>query len=94
MLALALAYGLSIGSGARWGLLSEVVDEQQFVLGRSAINLSVGAMQIAGFGIAGILLQTLSPSSVLWLATGFAAVSVLVNRFGLQDRPPRRVART
>src|SRR5690349_13091589 len=49
VLALGLAYGLSIGSGARWGLLSEVVDERQFVLGRSAINLSVGAMQIAGF---------------------------------------------
>ncbi|HZX05280.1 MFS transporter [Kribbella sp.] len=94
VLALALAYGLSIGSGARWGLLSEVVDERQFVLGRSAINLSVGAMQIAGFGIAGILLQTLSPSTVLWLATGFSAVAVGVNRFGLRDRPPRRVART
>ncbi|MFG1911246.1 hypothetical protein [Kribbella sp. NPDC048928] len=94
LLALALAYGLSIGSGARWGLLSEVVDERQFVLGRSAINLSVGAMQIAGFGIAGVLLQTLSPSTVLWLAVGFSAVAVLVNRFGLRDRPPRRVART
>ncbi|MGZ0153329.1 MFS transporter [Kribbella sp. WER1] len=94
VLALALAYGLSIGSGARWGLLGEVVDERQFVLGRSAINLSVGAMQIAGFGIAGVLLQALSPSTVLWLAVGFSAVAVPVNRFGLRDRPPRRVART
>jgi MFS family permease len=94
LLALAVAYGLSIGSGVRWGLLGEVVGEEQFILGRSAMNLSVGAMQIAGFGIAGLLLQAISPSMVLWLATGFAALTVPVLRFGLRDRAPRRVART
>lgn len=93
-LGLALAYGLSIGAGVRWGLLGEVLGTDQFVLGRSAMNLSVGAMQIAGFGIAGILLQAVSASTVLWIATGFAAVSVPVIRFGLRDRAPRRVART
>jgi MFS family permease len=94
LLALAVAYGLSIGSGVRWGLLSEVVHEDQFVLGRSAMNLSVGAMQIAGFGIAGILLQAVGPSTVLWLATGCSALAVPVIRFGLGDRAPRRIART
>ncbi|MEU4192080.1 MFS transporter [Kribbella sp. NPDC026611] len=94
LLALAVAYGLSIGAGVRWGLLSEVTRADQFVLGRSAMNLSVGAMQIAGFGIAGILLQAVSPGTVLWLATGLSALAVLVIRFGLQDRAPRRVART
>lgn len=94
LLSLAIAYGLSIGAGVRWGLLGEVVHDDQFILGRSAMNLSVGAMQIAGFGIAGILLQAVSPSTVLWTATGFAALAVPVVRFGLRDRPPRRVART
>ncbi|WP_329476329.1 MFS transporter [Kribbella sp. NBC_01484] len=94
LLALAVAYGLSIGSGVRWGLLGEVVGEDQFILGRSAMNLSVGAMQIAGFGIAGLLLQAISPSAVLWLATGFSALTVPVLRFGLRNRAPRRVART
>ena len=94
LLALLVAYGLSIGSGVRWGLLSEVVDEEQFVLGRSAMNLSVGAMQIAGFGTAGLLLQALTPSEVLWLATGCSALAVPVIRFGLRNRSPRRVART
>jgi MFS family permease len=94
LLALAAAYGLSIGSGVRWGLLGEVVGEDQFILGRSAMNLSVGAMQIAGFGIAGLLLQAISPSAVLWLATGFSALTVPVLRFGLRNRAPRRVART
>ncbi|WP_134102302.1 MFS transporter [Kribbella pratensis] len=94
VLSLTLAYGLSIGAGVRYGLLGEVVQDDQFILGRSAMNLSVGAMQIAGFGIAGILLQAVSPSTVLWIATGFATLAVPVVRFGLQDRPPRRVART
>jgi MFS family permease len=94
LLALLVAYGLSIGSGVRWGLLNEVVDQDQFVLGRSAMNLSVGAMQIAGFGTAGLLLQALSPSTVLWLATACSALAVPVLRFGLRDREARRVART
>lgn len=93
-LAFAVAYGLSIGSGVRWGLLGDVVRADQFVLGRSAMNLSVGAMQVAGFGIAGVLLQAVSPSAVLWIATGCAAVAVPVVRFGLRDRAPRRLART
>jgi MFS family permease len=94
LLALGVAYGLSIGSGVRWGLLGEVLGHDQFILGRSAMNLSVGAMQIAGFGIAGILLQAISPSAVLWIATGFSALAALMIRFGLRDRAPRRVART
>jgi hypothetical protein len=94
LLALLVAYGLSIGSGVRWGLLNDVVDKDQFVLGRSAMNLSVGAMQVAGFGTAGLLLQALSPSTVLWLATGASALAVPAFRFGLRDRAPRRVART
>lgn len=94
VLSFAIAYGLSIGAGVRWGLLGEVVHDDQFILGRSAMNLSVGAMQIAGFGIAGILLQAVSPSTLLWIATGFAALAVPVIRFGLRDRSPRRVART
>lgn len=94
VLSLAVAYGLSIGAGVRWGLLGEVVHTDQFVLGRSAMNLSVGAMQIAGFGVAGVLLQMVSPSTVLWIATACAALAVPVIRFGLHDRAPRRVART
>ncbi|MFF1819893.1 hypothetical protein ACFVWG_21510 [Kribbella sp. NPDC058245] len=93
-LALVVAYGLSIGSGVRWGLLNDIVAADQFILGRSAMNLSVGAMQIAGFGVAGLLLQAMSPSTVLWLATACSALTIPVIRFGLRDRAPRRGART
>ncbi|GAA0581417.1 MFS transporter [Kribbella sandramycini] len=94
VLALVVAYGLSIGAGVRWGLLNDVVHPDQFVLGRSAMNLSAGAMQIAGFGLAGLLLQAMSPSTVLWLATGCSALAIPVIRFGLRNRAPRRIART
>ncbi len=93
-LALLVAYGLSIGSGVRWGLLNDVVAADQFVLGRSAMNLSVGAMQIAGFGLAGLLLQAMSPQTVLWLATACSALTIPALRFGLRDRAARRGART
>ncbi len=94
LVTLAVAYCLSIGAGVRWGLLNEVLPHEDFVLGRSAMNLSVGAMQILGFGVAGILLQILQPTQVFWLAAvlSFAAVPVL--RFGLTKRPPRRTAAT
>ncbi|ADB32084.1 hypothetical protein Kfla_3020 [Kribbella flavida DSM 17836] len=94
LLTLAVAYGLSIGAGVRWGLLNEVVDRDQFVLGRSAMNLSVGAMQIAGFGAAGLLLQVFDPAEVFWLATACSALTIPVLRYGLSNRPPRRVGRT
>ncbi|MEV0283008.1 hypothetical protein AB0H36_02700 [Kribbella sp. NPDC050820] len=94
LITLLVAYGLSIGSGVRSGLLNEVVGQDQFVLGRSAMNLSVGAMQIAGFGTAGLLLQDLRPSDVLWLAAACSALAIPVIWFGLLDRKPRRLART
>ncbi|GAA1569074.1 MFS transporter [Kribbella sancticallisti] len=94
LLTLAVAYGLSIASGVRWGLLNEVVHRDQFILGRSAMNLSVGAMQIAGFGAAGLLLQVFDAGQVFWLAAAFSALTVPVLRFGLKDRAPRRLTGT
>ncbi|MFC0623854.1 hypothetical protein [Kribbella deserti] len=94
LLTLAVAYGLSIASGVRWGLLNEVVHRDQFVLGRSTMNLSVGAMQIAGFGGAGLLLQVFDPAQVFWLAAICSALTLPILRFGLQDRAPRRAAAT
>lgn len=94
LLTLAVAYGLSIAGGVRWGLLNEVVDQDQFILGRSAMNLSVGAMQIAGFGAAGLLLQVFEASEVFWLAAAFSALTIPVLRFGLADRAPRRLTGT
>jgi MFS family permease len=88
------AYLLSIGSGARWGLLSQVTRPGSFALARSAINISVGVIQIVGFAAAGSLLALLEPHQILWLAAGLAALAVPVTRAGIGDHPPRRARRT
>jgi hypothetical protein len=94
LLALAVAYGLSIGSGVRWGLLGEVVGEEQFILGRSAMNLSSARCRSPASASPDCCCRQSVRRLVLWLATGFAALTVPVLRFGLRDRAPRRVART
>lgn len=93
LLVLGAAYVISIGSGVRWGLLSEVVPTESFPLARSTMNVAVGAFQIVGFATSGVLLTTLSAAQVFLLATLVAAVAVPVLRFGLAERPPRRTAR-
>jgi len=50
MFTVLLALGLtsSLGAGVQYGLLGEIVPPQGYVLGRSALNIAVGAMQLAG----------------------------------------------
>jgi len=92
-IAFGAAYVLSIGSGVRWGLLSQVLPDGEYALARSAMNISVGVMQIAGFAAGGVLVNVLSVSQVFWLATVLAAVAGLVTRSGIGDHPPRRPGR-
>src|SRR4051794_2200771 len=87
------AYVLSIGNGVRWGLLTEVLPSGDFALARSAMNVSVGVMQIAGFATAGLLMHALSVSQVFWLAASLPAIAVAVTWCGITDHPPRRVGR-
>jgi MFS family permease len=93
LLVLGAAYVLSVGSGVRWGLLSEVVPTESFPLARSTMNVAVGAFQIVGFATSGLLLSTLSAPQVFLLATLVAAAAVPVLRLGIAERPPRRTAR-
>ena len=92
-LTLAQAYVVSIGAGARWGLLTQVLPEASFRLARSAMNVAVGAFQVVGFAAGGLLLQVLSVRGVFALAAVLSAVAVVVLRTGLPEQPPRRTAR-
>ncbi|MEU0990679.1 MFS transporter [Streptomyces sp. NPDC005953] len=67
----------------------DVVPEGSYVLGRSALNIAVGSMQILGFAASGALLALTGPSGAFWLSAGLALTSALVSRLGLQRRPPR-----
>ena len=93
LIVLGAAYVISIGSGVRWGLLSEVVPPESFPLARSTMNVAVGAFQIVGFAGGGLLLSTFTAPQVFVLAALVSAVAVPVLLFGIAERPPRRAAR-
>jgi predicted MFS family arabinose efflux permease len=94
MVALAGAFVLSIGGGLRWGLLAEVLPFDQYALARSAMNISVGVMQVLGFAIGGSLLHLLGVEQVLWVAVALAALAAPITWTGVEDRRPRRPGRT
>ncbi|WP_369258136.1 MFS transporter [Geodermatophilus amargosae] len=90
LLVVGTAYVVSVGSGVRWGLLSELVPAEAYPLARSATNVAVGACQVVGFAVGGLLLTVLTTTQVFALAAAVSAVAVGVLRFGLAERPPRR----
>src|SRR5262245_55574581 len=65
-----LGLGASLAGAVRYGLLNEVVAAEGYLLGRSVLNMSVGAMQICGFAAGGILVTTLSPRGTLLAGAG------------------------
>ncbi|AQZ63438.1 unnamed protein product [[Actinomadura] parvosata subsp. kistnae] len=95
MFAVILALGLagSIGGGVRYGLLNEIVPPQGYVLGRSVLNISVGAMQIAGFALGGVLLAVVSPRATLAISAALSFAAALVLWRGLSARPARASGR-
>ena len=95
MFAVIFALGLtsSLGGGVSYGLLGEILPPEGYVIGRSVLNISVGAMQIAGVALGGGLSAVLAPRTALLVGAAMAFVSALVVRFGLTDRPPRATGR-
>ena len=91
---LAGAFVMSIGGGVRWGLLSEVLPADDYALARSAMNVSVGGMQIVGFATGGVLLHVLSVNQVFWVSATLAALAVPITWFGIDVHAPRRTSRT
>jgi predicted MFS family arabinose efflux permease len=88
-----LGLAASIGGAVRYGLLTDIVPPDGYVLGRSVLNVSTGAMQIAGFALGGVLLAVVSPRTTLTIGALLAFGAALVLRFGLSSRPPRAIGR-
>jgi MFS family permease len=93
--AVVLAQGLvgSVGGGVRYGLLAEIVPADGYLLGRSLLNMSVGAMQIAGFAAGGALVAAVSARGALLAGAALSIAGALVARLGLSARPPRAAGR-
>ncbi|WP_189335443.1 hypothetical protein [Actinoplanes ianthinogenes] len=76
----------SATSGATMRLLHEIVPADGFVLGRASLNIAAGVMQVAGYGLGGLLLVWFSPTVLFLIAAGSAAAATLILRFGIRER--------
>jgi predicted MFS family arabinose efflux permease len=85
--------GGSLTGAVRYGLLTDVLTADGYLLGRSVLNMAVGAMQIGGFAAGGILVLTLSPRGTLLTGAALFTLGAVVARFGLTRRPPRATGR-
>jgi hypothetical protein len=82
-----------MAGAARYGLLNELVPGAGYMLGRSVLNMSVGAMQICGFAAGGVLVATLSPRGTLLVGAALHAGGAVVARLGLTRRTARVAGR-
>lgn len=93
----AIAAGLgtiaSLGGGVRYGLLNEILPAEDYLLGRSVLNMSVGIMQICGFAVGGVLVAALSPRGALLAGAAAYLVAAAIARFSLSRRSPRTAGR-
>jgi len=76
-------------SGSMLALVSDILPKDSFVFGRATLNIAVGGMQIAGYGLGGLLLVALTTSGLFLAAAGAAVVAVAVVYLGVGDHPPR-----
>ncbi|MFC9976883.1 MFS transporter [Spirillospora sp. NPDC127200] len=95
MFAVLLGMGLvgSVSGGVRYGLLSEILPRDGYLLGRSVLNMAAGGTQIAGFGAGGVLVALLSPRGTLLVAAGVGLLGAAAAWSGLSGRPPRAQGR-
>ncbi|MGW0807761.1 MFS transporter [Nonomuraea sp. NPDC002799] len=93
--AIVLGLGLvaSLGGGVRWGLLNEILPRQGYLLGRSAMNMTVGLLQVCGFAAGGVLVTALSPRGTLLVSAALYLAEAVLTRYGLSARPPRTEGR-
>jgi predicted MFS family arabinose efflux permease len=83
----------SLAGGVRYALLTQIVSQDGYLLGRSVLNMSVGIMQVCGFAAGGVLVTTLSPRGTLLAGAAFYLAAAAVAQFGLRRRPPRTAGR-
>jgi MFS family permease len=95
MLALIMLTGLgdAVAAAVTGGVVVDVLPADAYVVGRSALNISAGAMQIIGFAVGGTLLALIGPTGAFWAAAGLGVVGAVIIQLGLRRRSPRMVDR-
>ena len=79
---------LAATSGTVVALLSDIVPKEAFVLARATMNITVGGMQILGYGVGAVLLALLSPSWLFGIAAVTTVIAGVIVRAGISDHPP------
>ena len=94
MLALLMVIGAvdALTGGIRAAVIVDIVPGG-FVLGRSVMNVSVGAMQIVGFATGGTIVAALGPGRALAVAAVLVAFAALVMWRGMRPRPAHGIGR-
>ncbi|MFC7491243.1 MULTISPECIES: MFS transporter [unclassified Knoellia] len=80
---------LAATSGTVVSLLSDIVPQEAFVLARATMNITVGGMQVIGYGVGALVLAALSPSWLFGIAAVTGVVAGAVVRLGIGEHPPR-----
>ncbi|WP_441248629.1 MFS transporter [Kitasatospora sp. McL0602] len=95
LLAIVLAVGLvnSVGGAVRWGLVTEILPAEGYLLGRSVLSMTGSVVQILGNGLGATLIHLLSPRAALLLSAGLYLTAALTARLGLRRRPARASGR-
>src|SRR6185437_593339 len=63
-------------SGSMLALVSDILPKDSYVFGRATINIAVGGMQVAGYGLGGLLLIALTTSGLFLLRPPLAVALV------------------
>ncbi|MGW6983715.1 MFS transporter [Streptomyces sp. NPDC054932] len=92
-LLLALGFLQSLGTGARLGLLAEVVPTSAYAPARSLMNITSGGTAIAGYAIGAVLLRHLSPQGVFAVAAALTALGAAVVATTVRERSVRLTRR-
>ncbi len=89
MLAIVMLLGVAYGAlgGVRYALVTRVLSVADYALGRSMLNVAVGAMQVVGYASGGGLILAVGARSALCLAAALAIAVGMIDRWGLLARP-------
>ena len=95
LFAVLMALGLvgAVLGGARQGLLSQILPQDGYLIGRSVLNMSAGITQILGFAAGGVLVAVLSPRGTLLIAAGLDVLAAAVALRWFTARPARAQGR-
>lgn len=80
---------MSATGGATLALVADILPDGSYVFGRATLNIAVGGMQIAGYGLSGILLLSLSTTDLFRCAAVASGAAIVIVVRGVDDHPRR-----